>query len=324
MPRSSPWLACALFLGACASSGNGPADQPEAPIAPPTSAMLPPGQLHRTSRAVDFDEMVLDLAQADLVYVGEVHDDPEHHRLQLRILEQLYARGRLHAIAMEMFQRPFQDALDAYTLRAEIGEEELLARTGWSERWGYDYALYRPILEFARSKRLPVLALNARKELVSAIREGGLETLDDATRRSLPALDPAADPPGYREFVRGWYEAHLPEPGLEALDDVRFERFLVVMRLWDEVMADSLVEWFRQRAPDDAQVLVLAGGGHVAHRFGLPDRVGRRIGKTARVVVPLDAREAADDRAVFAQAYADYVWLLPGAGEEGPSLSGSR
>jgi len=319
-------LAFALVAGGCASSGpERGAEQPEAPIATPTSAMLPLGDVHRTSRAVDFDGMVEDLAQADIVYVGEIHDDPEHHRLQLRILEQLYARGRLHAIGMEMFQRPFQDALDAYTIHGTLDEQGLLARTRWAERWGYDYALYRPILEFARDKRLPVLALSAPKEVVDTVREGGLEALHGQQRRALPAIDAATDPEGYAEFLRRWFPRHLAEG--EAFDEERFQRFLTVMRLWDEVMADTIAAWFRDAAPPDAQILVLAGGGHVARRFGIPDRVERRIGKASRIVMPVGRHEAERDRSVFAHAYADYVWLMPepaDAAEADDSLSGSR
>ena len=71
-------------------------------------------------------------------------------------------------IGMETFQRPFQKYLDQY-VRHEISEEEFLQKTEYFRRWGFEYNLYRDILQFARAKQIPVIALNIRKEIVEKI-----------------------------------------------------------------------------------------------------------------------------------------------------------
>jgi len=48
----------------------------------------------------------------DIIYVGEVHDKFEHHRVQLKFIMELYKKHKNIAIGMEMFQKPFQQTLD--------------------------------------------------------------------------------------------------------------------------------------------------------------------------------------------------------------------
>ena len=63
---------------------------------------------------------------------------------------------------MEMFQRPFQKVLDDY-IGGKIDEAEFLKGTEYFKRWGFDYQLYRPILLFARSEKIPVVALKSSR-----------------------------------------------------------------------------------------------------------------------------------------------------------------
>src|SRR6516165_5219974 len=62
----------------------------------------------------DFESMVADLARADVVFLGEQHDDPNTHRLELAVLEGLTHRRVPLVVALEMFERDAQPALDQY------------------------------------------------------------------------------------------------------------------------------------------------------------------------------------------------------------------
>jgi uncharacterized iron-regulated protein len=296
MRRLGPFL----LFGACAASPDGEAGKEAGSEPPPLVAPVPKGSIHRTARDTDFASMAAELARADVVYVGEKHDDPKHHEIQARIVEELWSRGRLHAVGMEMFQRRFQKHLDDY-VEGRTGEAEMLERTGWKERWGFDFALYRPILEFARSKRLPVVALNVEDEVRVKMREGGIDAVPEEARRTLPA--PYTEDREHREFVFESYRAHLKEG--EEPDPAKFELFYAGMCLWDDVMADSVVRWFAA-APKDAQIVVLAGGGHLANRYGIPGRAFRRNGKPYSIVMPVSGDP---DDADFARRFADFVWV---------------
>jgi hypothetical protein len=73
-------------------------------------------------------QLTQQLALAKVVYLGETHDSAEDHRLQLEIIGQLQKKNSKVAIALEMFQRPYQGVVDDY-LAGKIDEQELLAKT---------------------------------------------------------------------------------------------------------------------------------------------------------------------------------------------------
>src|SRR3954471_18599118 len=79
----------------------------------------------RQKGPADFEGMLADLTRADVVFVGEQHDDPYTHRLELAVLEGLTRRHQPLVVAMEMFERDVQPALDRY-LAGTISEEEFL------------------------------------------------------------------------------------------------------------------------------------------------------------------------------------------------------
>jgi hypothetical protein len=104
------------------------------------------------------DDTFAALQTADVVYLGERHDSAADHAAQLEIIEALHAENPDLAIALEMFQRPFQPVIDRY-LAGEITEAELVAQTEYLERWGFPWEFYAPFLRFAQANELPVLAL---------------------------------------------------------------------------------------------------------------------------------------------------------------------
>ncbi|HVV87302.1 MAG TPA: ChaN family lipoprotein, partial [Kofleriaceae bacterium] len=120
-----------------------------------------------TGHAVADAEFWVRLGGARAVCAGEEHPSPHDHWAQLQIVDHLTAPprgGAGLAVGMEMVQQPFQGVLDDWT-GARIDDAALLSRTGWVERWGYDFAMYRPVLALARTRGAALVALNAPSEL---------------------------------------------------------------------------------------------------------------------------------------------------------------
>ena len=249
-----------------------------AAVAVPRGPALPaPGTVldHRTGEPVAFDALVTRLATVPVVYVGEQHDEAEHHRFQARVLEALAAQPGKIALGMEMFYRPFQEHLDAY-VRGDIDEAAMLEKTEWKARWGFGWEMYAPMLRFCREKKIPVVALNAPKEITRTVSRQGLDALTEEQRASLPPLD--TTDMAHRAFVREAFGAHGASMPAET-----FERFYTAMVVWDETMASSVAQWLEQ-AGEGARMVVVAGNGHVADRFGIPARAARRT-KTPYLVL---------------------------------------
>ena len=115
----------------------------------------------RTGKAVNLREMTNLTGEARVVYMGETHDNPASHRLELQVLEglaELHPGGQ--ALGMEMFVRSQQPALDRW-IAGKLDEKEFLRESRWFDNWSIDFAYYRDLLIFARDRRIPVVALNA-------------------------------------------------------------------------------------------------------------------------------------------------------------------
>ncbi|AFL73851.1 ChaN family lipoprotein [Thiocystis violascens] len=268
MPHPSPSIltgAPLLLFGTLAlaqSAATGPVAHP------PVSTGIP----HTESRVLDLSsltnmEALLDrLTDRRVIFVGESHDRYEDHLNQLAVIQGLHARGRRLAIGMEFFQQPFQADLDAY-IAGTIPEAEFLRRTQYFDRWRYDYRLYRPILQFAREQRIPVIALNLASELTAKVGDVGIAGLTEEERARIPTeID--RDDPAYRQRVESVFKLHPAEQQRD------LEHFLEVQLLWDEGMAERAA---RVLADDsECTLIVLAGSGHLEYGQGIPQRLLRR------------------------------------------------
>ncbi len=216
-----------------------------------------------------------DLAKQRVIFVGEQHTDFSNHLNQLKIIKAMVKSGKKVAIGMEMFQEPYQKYLDDF-IAGKISEKEMLKKTEYFKRWKYNYHLYRPIILYAKKRRLPIVALNIEKEITKKVVREGIDALNAAERERVPAsIDFSND--RYKEELRKIYSSHSSQ------NFKNFEEFYYAQLLWDETMAKNIVR-FLEKEPERSMV-VLAGNGHVMFGFGIPDRVERRGIKEYKIVV---------------------------------------
>ena len=218
------------------------------------------------SQFVDLSQIIPRISEKKIIYVGEGHNQFSHHWVQLEIIRRLHRLGKKVAIGMEMFQKPFQEAIDAY-IQQRINEKEFLRRTEYFQRWRFDYLLYRPILAFARSAGIPVVALNLSQEIVEKVGRWGIDSLSPEEKLQVPAQMDFADA-AYRQRIREAFQAH-PD-----FKERNFDFFYQAQVLWDETMAEAIDEFLRNNP--DRQMIVLAGNGHLSFGSGIPQRVYRR------------------------------------------------
>ena len=213
------------------------------------------------------------IKQDDVIYLGENHDRLAHHQQQLEIITQLYEDSADNlAIALEMFQRPFQPILDRY-LKGEIDEIQLRQQSEYDTRWGFDWEFYAPILRFAKADRIPVIALNTPEEITAKVAKQGINNLEGSDFRYIPPL-PEIDLSNreYRQRLADIYQQHV-EAGQGNSKDA--DNFFAAQVLWDETMAEAIAHYY-QNYPQ-SQIVVLVGKAHVMYDYAIPDRVERRI-----------------------------------------------
>lgn len=236
---------------------------------PSPAVVLEPGNLKGV------DDIVPELAGKRVVYIGETHNRYDHHLLQLDLIEKLLVQDPDMAIGMEAFQQPYQHVLDEY-IAGNLDTRDFLKKSEYYQRWGYDYRLYAPILEFAMEKKIPVIALNVPKELTRKVGRGGLDSLSDEERARIPEEIDYTDQE-YRQRLQAIFEEHPAGNGKG------FDQFHEVQLVWDEGMAEQVAHYLN-RHPEHYMV-VLAGSGHLAYGSGIPQRVHRRIPVDAAIVL---------------------------------------
>ncbi len=239
----------------------------------PAGALYVPHRVARGKSFTDFEGMLQTLVNADAVFLGEQHDDRGTHALQLAVLEGLARRNVKVVLALEMFERDAQAALDAY-LAGTMPESAFLAQSRPWPNYGPDY---RPMVEFAKSKGWPVIASNVPRNIASMVSRGGLAALDTlasdrtawvAAERRCGAGDKYA-----KKFTKTMED--MGGHGSAAMPPEMIGRFYEAQCVKDETMAESIARAF-DRYPD-ALVVHVAGGFHVEEGLGTVERVVRRV-----------------------------------------------
>jgi uncharacterized iron-regulated protein len=239
------------------------------------------GQHYRVYRGdgtpATLEQIVAQSRAAEVTFLGEFHDDPVAHHLEYEILRRAWDDGL--ALSLEMFERDVQYVLDEY-LAGLIIENHLLSS---GRAWRNYVSDYRPLIEFAREKRMPVLAANAPRRYVNRVSRLGLKALTEIegeARRFLPPLPYAEASPAYgSKFKRVMEEQR--EQG-QPLTPESIARRLEAQSLWDASMAYSIAD-FLTRQPG-SRILHINGSFHTAERLGTVEQL-LRYRPNARVVV---------------------------------------
>jgi uncharacterized iron-regulated protein len=164
-----------------------------------------------------------------------------------------------------MFPRRAQPALDAW-VAGVIDEAAFLSDARWSEVWGFDPALYRPVFALCRQRCLPMLALNIDRPLVSEIGRGGWGAIPSADRDWFsPAL---AATPAYRRYLFEATGGARSDRTAQTPEDPAFDRFVRAQQAWDRAFACAIAAALAA-APERA-VAALIGRGHLEYGHGTP------------------------------------------------------
>lgn len=239
------------------------------------------GQIRETAsgKLLTPAELVQRLSAAPRVLVGEQHDNPDHHALQLWLMQSLARQRPQGSLLLEMLEPVQQARVDSVRQQQPL-PADLAGALDW--RAGWDWKFYGPLLREAFAEGYPVLAANLDRDEMKDI------------YRTRPQLSgPRSSAPAVREVlldeVREGHCGMLPDSQLPAM--------LAVQQQRDRRMAQRLLE-----AP--APALLLAGGYHVRKDVGVPLHLADLGTATGTQVVMLaQVGEDVDPQ------MADFVWF---------------
>jgi len=210
---------------------------------------------------------------AQVIYLGEKHDNLRHHELQLAIVRDLLERGRRPAIGFETFALDQTSLLMSFvTSKAgspggargtalETNLKQALDWRGGDERWEF----YAPLLRFAREQRLVVFGADLSRAMRRRITRLGTAGLTAVEQRLLY-------PSGFQHAA---YEALMRDALKESHCGYGAPDY--IGRLYDnwvarnDAMAAAIVETLGQQ--DGEPVVMILGAGHVRNNMAVYERV---------------------------------------------------
>lgn len=246
-------------------------------------------------KVVAFDQMIDDLKNASLVFVGEIHDIPEHHQAQLDIIKAVHQADREPAIGLEMFRAENQAVLTSWS-QGKMPLKEFLV--SYYDNWRMPWPLYRDIFEYAREHEVPLRGLNIPEGISRKIAERGFSSLTADERKQLPPGISCNVDPAYMEFIKRAYSGHSGH------QDKNFVNFCEAQMVWDKAMAWHAVGYLKKNP--DRSMVILAGIGH-AWKRGIAEQLEGNGKYTFRVVLPAIPGQV--DRGNVTAEDADYLLL---------------
>lgn len=246
-----------------------------------------------------------------IVYLGEKHDNADHHRLQADVLGKLVARGAHPALVLEMVDEDRQSDLDALAMRRDRGEaltaNDYRDALHWEQSGWPDFALYAPLFDVALAAKLRIVAGNAPKALVKRVAMHADPDPNDEPTRNLLGLDEALAPAAQAQLESELEQSHcgmLPKTALPAMARAQ--------RLRDTTLARHARQ--QEHVLDGPWSVVVCGNGHARRDFGAP--FGKHNAALRQLSIAFTEVDAGDGATAPADAPYDFVWYTPRANDE--------
>jgi uncharacterized iron-regulated protein len=273
--------------------------------------------------AVSLQAIIDALERADVLFVGETHDDAVAHLLEAELLrraDERYglssAKKRAVALSLEMFERDVQTVVDEY-LAGLITERHFLLS---SRPWRNYETDYRPLVEYARTHSLPVIAANAPARYVSRVSSQGPDSLKALSAPAKSWLPPLPFPPAsegyaakFNRFMQGDISAEprpvtttpaaqtptstaqtptpatqMPSPTMQTPTQATAHggaHLLEAQTLRDASMAYAIAEYLKRG--NEPLVIEVNGTFHSEERMGVPEHLAHYRSKARAVVVTI-------------------------------------
>jgi len=194
------------------------------------------------------------LRAASFVLLGEVHDNPSHHRLRAALLTELLADGGPTTVVFEQMGRAEDGAIAAAPRDAEA-----IADAGGLDRKGWGWPLHKPLFDAAIAASARIAGGNLEAAQVRAIVRTGLP--------AVPAdLRPLLEGPGWSARQQQALEREIDQGHCHALPVAQWPAMALAQRARDAALAQALLS----AAAAGGRAVLIAGNGHVRRDLGVP------------------------------------------------------
>lgn len=189
----------------------------------------------KKQKTINLDDIVADMAKAEVLFFGEEHNDSIGHYLEVTLFKKLaVAYQNKVGLTLEMFHTDVQPVINEY-LAGIITEKNFIKE---ARAWN-NYKDYKPMIEFAKSEGITVIGGNAAARYSNAVTKNGLEILS-----KLPASTKQFLPPNTIDTLTGrYYEKFIDLLGGHGMGTMKVYQ---TQNFWDATMAWSIAKFAKE------------------------------------------------------------------------------
>lgn len=232
------------------------------------------------------EQLFTELAQAEILLIGEKHDNAYHHAQEVKVLQALAVQRAQASLVLEMLSLEQQPLVDTVKQNQILIEQDLARHLNWAAGW--DWQQYQALINYSMQQPYPVLAANFSREQIRQLYRQP-EQLIGAKSTALDITD---------KLTKQVQEAHcnqMPESQIPAMVGIQRSR--------DRLMANTLIKAEKPTA-------LIAGGFHVRKDMGVPLHLADQGAKAVKVLLFVEKGQNMPANA------ADYLWYTPAAPEQ--------
>lgn len=209
----------------------------------------------KKQKTINLDDIVTDMANANVLFFGEEHNDSIGHYLEITLFKKLAtAYNNKVGLTLEMFHTDVQPVINEY-LAGMITEKNFVKE---ARAWN-NYKDYRPMVEFAKEQGLSVIGGNAAARYSNAVTKNGLQML-----AKLPDVSKAFLPPNAIDTLTGrYYEKFIALLGGHGMGTMKVYQ---AQNFWDATMAWSIAKF--AKANKDKKIFQVNGRFHSDEKLG--------------------------------------------------------
>jgi len=236
------------------------------------------------------------LLEYHVIFLGEQHESTAAHQAELGLLMGLYSLDPNLVLAMEMFERDVQDILDAY-LEGKISEAAFQEQ---SRPWPSYQTAYRPLIEFSKSKGIPIIAANVPRRAAAAAARANKISPEVLGHDSIYL--PAKAPFQSRKYYELFKATVKTMPSDGPMGQVKPQALFKAQLLKDAVMAFSLEAFL------DRHILFCCGHFHSDYHLGIPYQL-KKTHPDLKIAVIAMASVVDDVPMEMLSRLADFFWI---------------
>lgn len=247
----------------------------------------------------DFEDLESDALDADLIFFGELHNNPICHWLQLELVKSMYSKLKGETtliLGAEMFENDDQIKLNEYLsgiIPQKNFEEE-------AKLWKNYKTDYKPLVDFAKDSNLQFIATNIPRRYAAVVARKGmkyLDSLDNDARRYLPPLPIMVDMtlPSYKKMQEEMKGSH----GMAYIAEAQ--------AIKDATMAYFLLKYWKK----GSKMIHFNGSFHTDNYEGIVWFVQKAVGGIKIITIATVEQDDIEELKEESKGLGDYILVIP-------------